>query len=51
MVKWLMRTATAPSVLDGLYAFQITGNPVPALIALAAPILRTRLLSKEHHHA
>ena len=51
MMNWLMRTATAPSVLDGLHAFQITGSPVPALIALAAPILRARLPSKEHHHA
>ena len=50
MMNWLMRTATAPSVLDGLHAFQITGSPVP-LIALAAPILRARLPSKEHHHA
>ena len=50
MMTWLMRTTAAPSVLDGLYAFQITGSLVPALIALAAPIVRTRLPAKEHHH-
>lgn len=51
MMTWLMRATTAPSVLDGLYAFQITGSPVPALIAFTAPILRTRLPSRGHHHA
>jgi hypothetical protein len=51
MMIWLMRASTAPSVLDGLYTFQITGSPVPALIALAALILRARLPSKGHHHA
>jgi len=32
-----------PSVFDGLLAFQITGSPIPALIALAAPILGGRI--------
>lgn len=47
MMTWLMRTAATPSVLDGLPTFQSTGSPVPALVALAAPILRSRLPLKE----
>ena len=50
MMIWLMRTTAAPSVLDGLLAFRITGSPLPALVALAAPMLRTRLTFRGHHH-
>ncbi|WP_157220382.1 hypothetical protein [Flavisphingomonas formosensis] len=50
MMTWLIRTAAAPSVLDGLLTFQITGSPIPALVALAAPILRARLPLKEYNH-
>jgi hypothetical protein len=50
MMTWLMRASTAPSVLDGLHAFQTTGSPIPALLALAAPIIRRRLLLKGHAH-
>lgn len=48
-MPWLMRMHPTPSVFDGLLAFQITGSPIPALIALTAPILRGRisLLSRE----
>jgi hypothetical protein len=42
MMAWLMRLHPAPSVIDGLLAYQLTGSPIPALIALAAPILRRR---------
>ncbi|MEE3627612.1 hypothetical protein UCD39_27165 [Nitrospirillum sp. BR 11752] len=51
MVRWLMGTAAGPSVLQGILAFQITGSPVSALLALAAPILRAGLRYKEAHHA
>ncbi|MEC4594574.1 MULTISPECIES: hypothetical protein [Nitrospirillum] len=51
MVRWLMGSAAAPSLLDGILAFQITGSPVPALLALAAPILRAGLHHKESRHA
>ncbi len=43
MVPSLMRMHPTPSVFDGLLAFQITGSPIPALIALTAPILRRRI--------
>lgn len=42
-MPWLMRLHPTPSVIDGLLAFQITGSPIPALIAVAAPILRGRI--------
>ena len=48
-MTWLMRTIVAPSMLDGLLIFQTTGSPVPALLALAAPIFRPRL-SKDNDH-
>ncbi|WP_159107166.1 hypothetical protein [Azospirillum sp. B4] len=51
MVCWLMGTAAAPSLLQGILAFQITGSPVSALLALAAPMLRAGLRHKEAHHA
>ncbi|TWB34730.1 hypothetical protein [Nitrospirillum viridazoti] len=56
MVRWLMGSAAAPSLLEGILTFQITGSPVPALVALAAPILRAGLrypgcVTKEAHHA
>lgn len=49
MMTWLMRLHPTPSVFDGLPTFQITGSPIPALIALTAPILRGRisLLSRD----
>lgn len=50
MMTWLMRAAAAPPVLDGFVLFQITGSPLPVLLALAAPILRTRLPFKENDH-
>ncbi len=43
MMTWLTRLHPAPSVIDGLLAYQITGSPIPALIALAAPILCRRI--------
>lgn len=51
MMSWLIRTTTTPPILDGLLTLQITGSPVPALLALAAPILRTRLPSRGHDRA
>ncbi|MHA6721159.1 hypothetical protein ACX40Y_17130 [Sphingomonas sp. RS6] len=50
MMTWLMRLHPAPPVLDGLLTFQITGSPIPALIAFTAPMLRGRisLLSRDH---
>jgi hypothetical protein len=50
MMTWLMRATTAPSVLDGLHAFQTTGSPIPALLALATPLIRRRLSHKGHDH-
>ncbi|NMN06597.1 MULTISPECIES: hypothetical protein [unclassified Novosphingobium] len=50
MMTWLMRAAAGSSVLDSLLVFQITGSPVPALLALAAPILHSRLPLKENDH-
>ena len=50
MMSWLMRASTAPIVLDGLQAFQITGSPIPALLALAAPFMRRRPTSKGQAH-
>ena len=50
MMTWLMRATTAPCVLDGLHAFQATGSLIPALLALAAPIVRRRLPSRGHDH-
>jgi hypothetical protein len=46
MMTWLMRTAVAPSMIESLLTFQITGSPVPALLTLAAPMLRTRFASQ-----
>ncbi|KMS60026.1 hypothetical protein V474_09050 [Novosphingobium barchaimii LL02] len=43
MMAWLMRLHPAPTVIDGLLAYQLSGSPIPALIALAAPILRRRI--------
>lgn len=49
MMTWLMRLHPTPPVFDGLLTFQITGSPIPALIALTAPMLRGRisLLSRD----
>ncbi|MET3723560.1 hypothetical protein [Sphingomonas trueperi] len=51
MLTWLMRTSAAPALLDGLLAYQSTGSPIPALVAVAAPLLRARFNSKEDCHA
>jgi len=51
MMTWLMRATAAPSILDGLLVFQITGSPAPAIVALLAPILRMRQPLKGHDHA
>jgi len=51
MLTWLMRTSAAPAVLDGLLAYQSTGSPIPALVAMAAPLLRARFNSREDSHA
>lgn len=50
MMTWLIRLHPTPPVFDGLLTFQITGSPIPALIALTAPMLRDRisLLSRDH---
>jgi hypothetical protein len=51
MLTWLMWTSAAPTVLDGLLAYQSTGSPIPALVAMAAPLLRARLHAREDSHA
>ncbi len=51
MLTWLMRTSAAPAVLDGLLAYQSTGSPIPAIVAMAAPLLRARLHSRKDSHA
>ena len=50
MVTWLMRMHPTPPLVDGLLAFQITGSPILALVALTAPILHGRIAMpfKEH---
>ena len=49
-MTWLMRSTAAPSVIDGLLAFQITGSPLPALLAVAAPVLRMRRPFQGQYH-
>jgi len=49
MMNWLMRMQTAPGVIDGLLQLQITGSPIPTLIALMAPILRGAALPSRMH--
>jgi hypothetical protein len=51
MMHWLMRRAASPSMVDGILAYQITGNPLPALVAIAAPALRARLANRRNDHA
>lgn len=50
MLTWLIRTGTAPVLLDGRLPFRITSAPFPALLAPAVPMPRTRLPLKEHDH-
>ncbi len=40
MATWLARVNATPSVVDGLIAFQVTGSPLPAMLALAAVAIR-----------
>lgn len=42
MTGWLMRAPLAPFLLEGFHIFQLTGSPVPALVAVAGPLLRRR---------
>ena len=50
-MTWLLRPLWEPRLLDGLLAFQITGSPAAALVALAAPTLRDLQSPKDHFHA
>ena len=48
----LKQMHASPRVVEGLLAFQITGSPIPALIALARPPFgRLALLFGDRHHA
>ncbi|USI73516.1 hypothetical protein [Sphingomonas morindae] len=51
MIRWLMRTPAGQPIVDGLLLLQITGSPLPALVALAAPLVRDRLTIKGYHDA
>lgn len=45
MTDWLMRIPRTPSVIEALLLFQLTGSPVPALIAFATTRLRRGMAS------
>ena len=49
MTIWLLSNPASLPVIDGLLAYQTTGNALPMLIALGAPFLR--LIAKGRHHA